>query len=138
MGQTRSLLAGVALVLAGCVSATAPDDSARRHVVELEEENAELHAERDALDRRFGAVMETVYQPSIEGLVVEVNPERQLVVIDKGAQHEVEVGFVFTVYSGTTFKGLVRITDVREEMSSGAIFGEKNPIARGDSATTTL
>jgi hypothetical protein len=137
MSPTRSLLACFAMVLAGCVSATAPDDGARRLDAKLEEESAALYAERVMLNRRFEGCID-VLLPPIEGLVLEVNPERQIVVIDKGAQHDVEVGFVFTVFSGTTYKGLVRITDVREEMSAGAIFGEKHTIVRGDSATTVL
>lgn len=155
MGPTRSLLAGLALLFGGCVSATTPDDGTRRHIAELEEEDVELHAERAALGRRFGAVLESVHPPSgeahvvvscpgclacpaIDAVVIDVRPELELVVLDKGKQDGVKVGYSFTVYLGTIFKGIVHITDVQEGTSTGSIRSTKAPILRGDSATTVL
>jgi hypothetical protein len=84
----------------------------------------------------FGSA--TVCPPLIEAVVLEVKPDLELLVLDRGEKDGVKVGFVFDVYRGSTYKGQVRIQDVQETTSSGRIVHAMNPMANGDSATTQL
>jgi hypothetical protein len=123
----------------------ASSPEAERRIAELEEENALLREQVDALSARLGETLINSGNapvrpsfPSIEALVLDVKRELELVVLDKGKMDGVEVGFVFDVYRGATYRGLVRITDVQNGISVGKILSQKSPIVRGDSATTSL
>jgi hypothetical protein len=127
----------------GCVTrATSP--AAERRIAELERENAELKGQVETLGKRLEGVVHTdvlfstICPPAIEAMVLDVKRDLNLVVLNKGKKDDVKVGYVFDVYLGSTYKGQVRIQDVQEGMSSGLIINEVNPIARGDSATTSL
>jgi hypothetical protein len=132
------------MVLSSCVSAsrTSPED--QRRIAELEEENSVLRTELDTLRKRLDLIIrvdpvgEHGVPPPIDALVLEVSSEPMLVVLDKGEQDGVELGFVFDLYLGSTCKGQVRITEVQRRTSTGTILFQKHAIARGDSATTQL
>ena len=70
--------------------------------------------------------------------MLEVHPDRKRIFLDKGARDGVQVGFVFDVYSGSTYKGQVRVTEVEVSAAFAEILSQKNPFAPGDSATTQL
>jgi prefoldin subunit 5 len=81
-----------------------------------------------------------ILMPQIEGSVVSVNPDLDLVVLNRGSKDGVQRGFKFDIYRGSQFKGRVRIQDVNETMSSGLIeyLDKDKVIASGDRATTSL
>ena len=119
---------------------------AEQRIDELEGENALLREQVDVLrtrlERAFRAdgvhAIDCPVFPPIDAVVLDVNQKLGLVVLDKGKRDGVQIGYVFDVYLGSTYRGQVRVTDARERMSSGIILSEKSPIARGDSASTML
>ena len=148
-------LALIAALIAGAVlacKAERPSAEVPGWVGDMERENAErmealqerLEAVRQASAddrgdlRRTERVFTDPAYPPIDALVLEVKPELELVILNKGEKDEVEVGFVFDVYRDTTYKGQIRIQDVQESTSTGRILHEMNPIGPGDSATTCL
>ena len=133
------------LLLFPCACATAPAEPAGTldRITKLERENAELRSRIDLLSEKVWELTPhidpgIVDGPRIDGHVLDVKRDLNLVVLDKGKRDDVVVGFVFDVYSGAKYKGQVRITDVQERMCSGTILSEPSPIAPGDSATTGL
>jgi hypothetical protein len=112
-------------------------------IEKLELENAALREQVQTLRNRLGEVQGVdvpicLSFPAIDAHVLEVSRDSKLVVLDRGEQAGVEVGYVFDVYLGSRYKGRVRITTVQASTSSGLILSEKNPIAAGDNATTVL
>lgn len=144
MSALKLRLAFLAFVLPSCVSEPTSSPEDQRRIAELEEQNSALRTELDALRKRLDVIAmvypagEPRVQTPIDAVVLDVKTDLDLVVLDKGERDGVKVGFVFDLYLGSTYKGLVRITDVGERMSTGTILHQKNPIARGDSATTSL
>jgi hypothetical protein len=141
---TSIRVAVVLFLSGGCAAAPTPDPEAESRIVQLEKQTAELGRRVDALTAalieltgdKFGP--STVCPPSIDAEVLAVKRDLKLVVLDKGRKYEVKVGYVFDVYLGSTYKGRVRVQDVQEDTSTGVILSEMNPIAPGDSATTSL
>jgi chromosome segregation ATPase len=121
-------------------------NNANLTIADLEKVKADLMAQVDTLDTRLTALVDRTgtswediaVQKPIDAQVLRVDRELQFVVINKGRADEVKPGYTFDIYRGSTYKGQVRIQDVQENMSSGQIVVEKNAIATGDSATTTL
>jgi hypothetical protein len=74
----------------------------------------------------------------ISGTVLSVDPDDGLVVLDKGLDDGVEVGFTFSVYRGALFKGKVRVDRVEPHRCFARVFPEKSPMAPGDRAATRL
>lgn len=120
------------------------DEDARNRISELERENSELKTKIDVLDARIALIMKDIvtsgcsWPPPIDALVLDVESDLKFVALNKGKKDGIEPGFVFNIYRGSTFKGLVKIQDVREETSTGLIVYEKNPIVEDDSAATVL
>jgi prefoldin subunit 5 len=105
----------------------------------LADEKELLQTRLDTLVAKTGvALPEVMVQKPIDALVLDVKKDLKLVVLNKGQKDDVKVGYVFDIYRGSQYKGQVRITDVRETISSGVISIEKAAIGQGDSATTTL
>lgn len=121
-------------------------NNANLKIGDLEKTNADLVAQVDTLDTRLTALIErtgtsygdTAAQKPIDAQVLKVDRNLKFVVINKGRADEVKPGYTFDIYRGSTYKGQIRIQDVQENMASGLIVTEKNAIATGDSATTTL
>jgi len=135
----------LSLVMLACASPRESGSSSdRARIAELEKENAELRETVEELEARItvitshGDVSVDPAYPKVDAFVLNVDREQNLVVLNQGKNDGVEIGFVFTLYRGSTFKGLVRITEVQPGMSTGLILNEKNAIATGDSATTVL
>jgi prefoldin subunit 5 len=120
--------------------------NANLRIGDLEGQNQTLTSEVEKLNTRIEVfARETgvplasfVSMPQIEARVLDVNKDLKLVILNKGKKDQVQVGYTFDVYSGSQYKGQIRIQDVQEGMSSGLILYEKNAIGRGDSATTAL
>lgn len=76
--------------------------------------------------------------PAIDAVVLEVNHTLGVVVLNKGLQDGVRVGYHFDVYLGTKYKGFVLVEDAQEATCSARILNEASEIATGDSAATEL
>ena len=139
--RVPALLLVVALL--GCVGPTSSLEADRR-IADLEKQTAVLRERVDTLTRALIEYTGDKFThqpfcgPEIEAKVLDVKHDLGLVILDKGLRNGVRVGYIFDIYLGSTYKGQVRVQDVGEGMSSGLILNEKNPIARGDSATTFL
>jgi len=59
-------------------------------------------------------------------------------VVDRGREQGVKVGTTFEVYSGSTYKGRVEVTDVKPSTCVGKVILESHSMSPGDSATTDL
>lgn len=128
-------------------SALPANASSARQVAELERVNAELRQRVASLTMELrtatratgdGVTIIDVEFPKIDASVLAVKRAENAVVLDKGNRDGVAPGFVFDVYLGRTYKGLVRITEAQETTCSGMILSERSPIATGDAATTGL
>jgi myosin heavy subunit len=120
--------------------------NAELKIGDLEKAAVAMREEISNLETRIAVIIEdTGYDggramaaPKIDGYVLDVNRDLKLVVINKGAKDQVKVGYTFSIYRGSQYKGQVRINDVQDGMASGQIVGEKSPITRGDSASTGI
>jgi len=80
--------------------------------------------------------------PPINGRVLQfsADPAPGLVMLNVGSEQGVKKGFTFQIYSGSTWKGQVRVENVQQNMCSAVILdlnkGQK--IAQGDQAATIL
>lgn len=138
----------VSLAVAGLSGCAAGGDSrledALTRIDGLEQKNSELQATIEVLEARIahlaegGAVIVCLAQPKIDAFVLTVDRATNQVVLNKGKRDEVRVDYTFDIYYRSTYRGLVRITEVRDGTSTAAILSEKNPITPGDSATTVL
>ena len=85
---------------------------------------------------------ETVPTKPINGRVLQVNFDLKpgLVALNVGAEAGVTRGMTFQIYSGSTWKGQVRVENVQPGMSSALILDMKQgeTINQGDSAATIL
>ena len=77
----------------------------------------------------------------IDANVVKADPSTGLVAINRGSSAGVERGQVFDIFSGSTYKGQIRIEFVNPEAASGIVLGDRKiaaGIQTGDGATTRL
>jgi uncharacterized protein DUF6438 len=74
----------------------------------------------------------------IDAVVLEVDHELQIIVLDKGLKDGARVGYLLDVYLDSKYKGIVQVEEVQETTCLARILSEKNAIAVGDSATTSL
>lgn len=83
-----------------------------------------------------------VAMPSIDGAVVSVDPsiDPGLVAINKGANDGVKRGFTFDVYSGSQYKGQVRVESVQPAFCMAVIVKtvDGRTILQGDRASTNI
>jgi len=81
-------------------------------------------------------------QPQIEGAVLDVRYDLSpgLVMLNVGSDNEVQRGFTFEIYRGSTYKGRVRVENVQGKYCSAVIIDAKagTTIAQGDRAATNL
>lgn len=147
------LLAVVLVLCASACSGAGVEDEDReatwrveeleREVERLRAEVGRLEGERDEVKQRLDLFVRFTdpplcpQPPKIDGLVLEVTPER-IVVLDVGAEHGVQTDFTFSVYKGSAYHGQVRVFEVGERTSRARVIHEKAPIAAGDSASTVL
>jgi len=81
-------------------------------------------------------------QPLIDGAVIMVSYEIEpgVVLINRGKADNVQRGYSFDIYSGSEYKGRVRVTNVHENSCSAVIekLYEGRTISQGDSASTQI
>jgi predicted nucleic acid-binding Zn-ribbon protein len=120
--------------------------NAQRQIADLQGQSSTLEEQVGTLEARIAQIVDVtgfelkdaMAQPKIDAYVLNVDRGLKLVILNKGKKDNVKEGYTFDVYRGSQYKGQVRIQDVQEGMSSGLIVSEKNAIATGDQATTTL
>jgi hypothetical protein len=107
-----------------------------RERIELDEE---VFAE---LQRRnieaYRVIQQFKTYPDIEGRVVTVDPETNLVVLSVGSKDQVRKNFEFTVYRDDDFVATVNVFDVREDKCAARIVARKQPVQVGDFAATRI
>ncbi len=76
----------------------------------------------------------------IEGKVLAVRPEVNLVMLSVGSQDGVKKGYRFTVYRGEQYIGKVEVEKVFDDMASARILVDwtKQPIKENDDASTSV
>lgn len=80
-------------------------------------------------------------QPDISARVLQVDYslEPGLVALNVGSGAGVKRGMTFQIYNGSTYKGEVKVENVREDMCSALVTGSTGAvIGQGDSAATRL
>jgi peptidoglycan hydrolase CwlO-like protein len=121
--------------------------AAQGQIAELERSLTSTQDEVSHLDAviavaRSQGFTETVPTKPINGRVLQVNFELEpgLVALNVGAEAGVTRGMTFQIYSGSTWKGQVRVENVQPGMSSALILDMKQgeTISQGDSAATIL
>lgn len=92
--------------------------------------------------RAQGVAIDNVAMPDIDAAVLDVRMDLApgLVVLNVGADSNVQRGFVFDAYNGRTYKGRVRVENVDATMCSALIIGtaDNASIQRGDRASTHI
>src|SRR5262245_11607728 len=133
--------------LSGCASSASTEAKHARRITELETECATLRQQLETLRARMRVIdaIDPVFvdpgyavYPAIDASVLVVDHSHGTVTLDKGKRDGVEVGYVFSAYLGSQYKGQVRVLDVQDSTSTATIVVEKAPITSGDSATTSL
>ena len=79
--------------------------------------------------------------PPIDGIVVAVRLDADLVILSVGRDDLVQVGHEFTIYRADRFVAKVRVTRVTEDMAGASILytdGDIGAIQVGDNATTRI
>ncbi len=120
--------------------------NAQRQIADLQGQSSTLEEQVGTLEARIAQIVaqtgvdlgSVMAPPKIDAYVLNVDRGLKLVILNKGKKDNVKEGYTFDVYRGSQYKGQVRIQDVQEGLSSGLIVSEKNAIATGDQATTTL
>ncbi len=120
-------------------------------VASLTEANASLKREVNQMEVKFAVVLaETginvdsyVAVPKIDASVLdvrEITDELQLVMLNRGKNHEVKPGFTFDIYRGQTYKGRAKVETVQAEYCSALVTTavEGKTISTGDRASTRL
>lgn len=120
-----------------------PLDTQSEHLQGLERENSCLREQLETLQERLDQTTQhfTIRSPCypyIDASVSSVDEEYRLVVIGTGGKAGVQPGYVFHVFRGSQYKGLIGILHVDDDRSVGTILHSKNPIEPGDSAATNL
>jgi hypothetical protein len=87
-------------------------------------------------------IEDIMVQPQIEGAVLDVRYDLSpgLVMLNVGSDNDVQRGFTFEIYRGSTYKGKVRVENVQGKYCSAVIIDAKagTTIAQGDRAATNL
>jgi len=109
----------------------------------LAKSNSSLETQLATLVDRTGISLKTITsQPLISGSVLQAIYDVQpgLVALNVGKNHGVKRGHTFEIYDGSSYKGQVRVENVREDMCTALILRveEGQTIRSGDSASTRL
>lgn len=87
-------------------------------------------------------VSDIMVQPQIEGAVLDVRYDLEpgLVMLNVGSEQDVQRGFTFDIYRGSTYKGRVKVENVQGKYCSAVITDAKpgTTITQGDRASTNL
>ncbi len=76
--------------------------------------------------------------PAIDGVVMAIRPDANLVVLSVGSNDNVRIGHEFTIYRHDTFVGKVKVTKVTPDLSGARIMFSERAIDQGDRASTRV
>ena len=112
-------------------TASSTDADARMHV------ETEMRSTNDALGLPSSSAQEATAIPAtiMDAMVISIKEEWSLVVINVGKKQGVKIGMPFKVIRGDAMIGLVRVVNVRDEISGAVIQdldSDKNRIKVGD------
>jgi myosin heavy subunit len=104
---------------------------------------SKVETELASLVRYTNTSVETIQaMPKIDGRVTAVSLDVQpgLISINKGKNDQVQRGFTFQIYDGSTYKGQARVEFVHDNMCSAVLTNvvSGTSIRQGDSASTQL
>lgn len=144
--HVRILCILLCLAPLACRASAGPDLSLVEKIQAVNEENNLLRLRIEELEARLAGMPQRpkadlpicIVRPPIVAAVLEADDEARLVVLDKGLQDGVKIGYVFDIYLNSTYKGQVYIYNANETLSFGRIVIERICIAKGDLATTAL
>jgi cell division protein FtsB len=113
---------------------------------ELKKSKKELEESRILIDsaRNAGVDFQALYRPErpIDGKVMVVSREVNLVAISVGADDGVEKGYHFTVFRGSLYVGQLIVENVSKDMSSARIkletVAEGQQVLEGDNVSTRI
>jgi hypothetical protein len=110
-----------------------------RKLKTTKDEVAKLDTEVKSMISQYN-ITPGVAQKQIEAKVVQVDYSLKpgLVALNVGSNAGVTKGYTFAIYSGTTYKGEVKVELVHADMCSALITSATGTIGAGDSATTHL
>lgn len=117
------------------------DDLEKRHI-----ELAKRNQENENIIQNYLAKLkiripsELLTAPAIEGQVVGVSDQFNLVMLNVGENDQVKPGYEFTVYRGKNFVGRVKVDRVFPDMCACIALQEyhKDTIKKGDTAATRV
>lgn len=121
-------------------------DSLDEKVAELEEQKRKLAEEREELESVLsqmearGIHTDISEVPAIDAQVVRVDNEVGAVVLNRGKNADVKVGYPFTIYRGQEFVARAHVMEVHEDYSLARIDKELTwkDLETGDDATTRI
>lgn len=123
---------------------------AEAQIAQLEKTLTEARGRADSLDTQLATIVEQYNIPIgdvlaerlIEGSVLSFDASIQpgLVALNVGSNAQVERGYTFEIYRGTTWKGTVRVQNVRPDMCTALVIRTVPgaQIQQGDRAATRL
>jgi len=124
--------------------------AATKDVAQLEKDLEAQRQEAQGLETSLAALVDTTgvsldeitSMPLIQGAVLQVvgDMEPGLVAINKGTADGVKRGYTFEIFNGRTYKGMVRVESVRENMCTAVIIRNVagTTINQGDGAATRI
>jgi len=102
----------------------------------------QAETERDTVVKATGADVQALgNQPAMEGTVLTVDyaGKSTYIVIDLGKKDNVQVGYTYDVFNGSTYKGKIRVETVNQSKSGASVMlAGSAPIAAGDRVATRL
>lgn len=121
-------------------------DQLDKRIAELQQEKRKVVQEREDLESMLaqmeakGIHVSTTQVPVIDGKVVRVDNELGAVVINKGKESGVKIGYPFTIYRNSNFVAQVYVMEVHEDYSLARVDRQlaKNQLEVGDQATTRI
>ncbi len=117
------------------------DDLKKRHV-ELAMKNQELKFTLNGIQEKIKVPIEDINNkmPNISGQVVGVSNKHNLVVINKGEEDSVQVGFTFTIFRGNEYVAKMVIEKVFPNQAAGRVLdmSKKDKVLVGDKVATKI
>jgi myosin heavy subunit len=121
-------------------------DQLDKRIAELQQEKRQIVQEREDLESVLaqleakGVHVGTTEVPIIEAKVVRVDNELGAVVLDKGKEDNVQVGYPFTIYRDSEYVARVYVQQVHEDYSLARVDKQlaQQDTKVGDEATTRI
>ncbi len=117
------------------------DDLKKRHV-ELAMKNQELRFTLNGIQEKIKLPVEDIIDkmPQISGQIVGVSTKHDLVVINRGEEDQVQVGFTFTIFRGSEYVAKMVVEKVYPNQAAGRVLPmtKKDKVLVGDKVATKI